>query len=347
MNMRKLTINSVTFIGGFYFFLEYLLPSKIGEFEFGVYHEQILHGVQVVGLMAIGLGLINITRVHGTNILKSKKGWLNSVALLLGLIVTLTIMASDMIQSEKANAHWQNISALGLFATHIENTAAERSFDENASKISLIRAKLIESEKALSVPRIEFQDPIAQDTWDTSQSEFAIKLAQARESTTALEKLYKENAQAEAIKTQTESLASILKDTARPAQGISNLLYDTSVSKRSFELIFNGFFAPLGSAMFSLLAFYIAAAAYRSFRIRSFEAFLMMSAAIIVMLGQIPHGPLYIYEGLPDIRLWILKNISTPAFRAIYFGSIIAGLSMAIRMWLSLEKSPLASDTEE
>lgn len=347
MNARKLIINSVTFIGGLYFFLEYLLPSKIGEFEFGAYHEQILHGVQVVGLMAIGLGLINITRVHGTNILKSKKGWLNSVALLFGLILTLSIMVSDMIQSEKANAYWQNISGLGLFATHIEKTSKDRNPEENAAKVSLIRAKLLESEKVLAVPRIEFQDPITQETWDTSQSTFAQKFAEAREATSALESQYRSAADETSIKTQTEVLANLLKETARPAQGISNLLYDTSVSKRSFELIFNGFFAPLGSAMFSLLAFYIAAAAYRSFRIRSFEAFLMMTAAIVVMLGQIPHGPLYIYEGLPDIRLWLLKNISTPAFRAIYFGSIIAGLSMAIRMWLSLEKSPLASDTEE
>ena len=70
----------------------------------------------------------------------------------------------------------------------------------------------------------------------------------------------------------------------------------------------------------------------------------MMIFAILVMLGQIPQGPLYIWEGLPALRLWLMANISTPAVRAIEFGSIVAGLAMAVRMWLSLEKSPLAVD---
>jgi hypothetical protein len=106
----------------------------------------------------------------------------------------------------------------------------------------------------------------------------------------------------------------------------------------------HSFFFPLGAAMFSLLAFYIASAAFRSFRIRSLEALFMMLAAVVVMLGQIPHGPLYISESLPGMRLWLLENLSTPAFRAIYFGAAVAGLALAVRMWLSLERSPLSDD---
>ena len=111
--------------------------------------------------------------------------------------------------------------------------------------------------------------------------------------------------------------------------------------------MYEAFFVPLGSAMFALLAFYVATAAYRSFRIRSFEASIMMLAAIVVMLGQIPHGPLYISPALPAVRRWLLMNVSTPTFRAIYFGAAVAGLAMAVRMWLSLEKGPLQSDDDE
>ena len=123
--------------------------------------------------------------------------------------------------------------------------------------------------------------------------------------------------------------------------------YDENIIVKLKKLMENGFFFPLGAAMFSLLAFYIAVAAYRSFRIKSVEALVMMIFAILVMLGQIPQGPLYIWEGLPALRLWLMSNVSTPAVRAIEFGSIIAGLAMAMRMWLSLEKSPLAVDSEE
>jgi hypothetical protein len=73
----------------------------------------------------------------------------------------------------------------------------------------------------------------------------------------------------------------------------------------------------------------------------------MMLAAVVVTLGQIPQGPIYISEDLPLVRLWLLNNLSTPAFRAIYFGAALAGLAMAVRMWLSLEKSPLATEDVE
>ena len=88
--------------------------------------------------------------------------------------------------------------------------------------------------------------------------------------------------------------------------------------------------------MFALLAFYVASAAYRAFRIRSLESALMMLAAILVMLGQIPFG-LWISDDLPLVRLWLLEVPNSAAFRAIAIGSGVAGLIMAFRMWLSLE----------
>ena len=97
--------------------------------------------------------------------------------------------------------------------------------------------------------------------------------------------------------------------------------------------------------MFSLLGFYIAAAAYRAFRISSFEALLMMSAAVIVMLGQIPFGAL-ISEYFPELRLWLLKFPSAGAFRAIKIGALIAGLGMAFRMWFSIESSSFVKEQQ-
>ena len=62
------------------------------------------------------------------------------------------------------------------------------------------------------------------------------------------------------------------------------------VSASIFEIVSQGAFFQLDAAMFSLIAFFIISAAYRAFRIRSLEATIMMSAAFLVMLGQVPIG---------------------------------------------------------
>ncbi|NIM04559.1 MAG: hypothetical protein GTO55_01400, partial [Armatimonadetes bacterium] len=62
------------------------------------------------------------------------------------------------------------------------------------------------------------------------------------------------------------------------------------LSHRVYESLFQGAMVSLAATMFSLLAFYIAAAAYRAFRLRSGEATVLVAAAFIVMLGQVPVG---------------------------------------------------------
>jgi hypothetical protein len=68
-----------------------------------------------------------------------------------------------------------------------------------------------------------------------------------------------------------------------------------------FYWIFDYIFTPLSATMFALLAFFVASASYRAFRIRNFEATLLLVSGIILMLGRVPVGAL--------IPAWIIGYI--------------------------------------
>jgi len=65
-----------------------------------------------------------------------------------------------------------------------------------------------------------------------------------------------------------------------------------------FLYLFQHFQIPLSATMFSLLAFFVASAAFRAFRARNPEATLLLIAAVLVMIGRVPIG-VWIWKGFP------------------------------------------------
>jgi hypothetical protein len=115
-----------------------------------------------------------------------------------------------------------------------------------------------------------------------------------------------------------------------------------------YTSLYNGLLLNLDAAMFSLLAFYIASAAYRAFRVRTVEAALLMIAAFVVMLGFVEFGVMltswidphsfWAFFRLEKLASWILNNLNMPAYRAVGLGVAVGSLAMAMRLWLSLER---------
>ncbi|MFW6438160.1 MAG: hypothetical protein ACOCZ7_04015, partial [Armatimonadota bacterium] len=97
-----------------------------------------------------------------------------------------------------------------------------------------------------------------------------------------------------------------------------------------FDWIFRHVQVPLDATMFALLAFFIASAAFRTFRARSTEATLLLVAAIVVMLGRVPgsllvvfgeSGPgMWLHANMPDVSEWIMNFPTVAGKRGIIFG---------------------------
>jgi hypothetical protein len=107
-----------------------------------------------------------------------------------------------------------------------------------------------------------------------------------------------------------------------------------------FDSLFQRIQAPMMSTMFSVLAFFIASAAYRAFRARSASSAILLLAALIVMLGRIPMGQL-IYHGLPGWADWIMTVPSMAVQRGILIGAALGAASMSLRIILGIERTYL------
>ncbi len=108
-----------------------------------------------------------------------------------------------------------------------------------------------------------------------------------------------------------------------------------------FEWLFNNVQVPMDATMFSLLAFFIASAAYRAFRARTFEATLLLVTAVIVMVGNVPVGDLLWPDAASNARQWILDNPNLSARRGIILGVSLGAISQSIRIILGIERSYL------
>ena len=108
-----------------------------------------------------------------------------------------------------------------------------------------------------------------------------------------------------------------------------------------FEWLYNNVQLPMDATMFSLLAFFIASAAYRAFRARTFEASLLLITALIVMMGNVPVGDLLSNDTASKARQWILDNPNLSARRGIMLGVSLGVISQSIRIILGIERSYL------
>ncbi len=100
------------------------------------------------------------------------------------------------------------------------------------------------------------------------------------------------------------------------------------------------FQTPMQATIFSLLAFYMASAAFRAFRARSFDATMLLITASIVTIGRVPIGQFF-YANMPEVVEWILNYPSMAAQRGILIGVNLGMIATSLKIILGIERGYL------
>lgn len=114
-------------------------------------------------------------------------------------------------------------------------------------------------------------------------------------------------------------------------------------TQNPFYMIYKYMYSPMQATMFALLAFFVASAAYRAFRAKTFEASLLLIAAFLVMFGRVPVSDLVWYR-FSEISDWILNVPGMAGQRAILIGAALGVVSSSLRILLGIEKEHLGRD---
>jgi len=102
-------------------------------------------------------------------------------------------------------------------------------------------------------------------------------------------------------------------------------------------------YVPMSSTMYATLAFFIASAAYRAFRIRTWQAGMLAVTAVIVMLGRVPVGRM-IWADMPTLVDWVMEVPNMVAQRGILIGAALGAVATGLKMVFGIERSYLGRE---
>jgi positive regulator of sigma E activity len=116
---------------------------------------------------------------------------------------------------------------------------------------------------------------------------------------------------------------------------IAGIIQSTSGPIYSFW--FNNLYNTCHATVGSLLAFYVATAAYRAFRAKNTESVVLLVSAIIVMVGMAPIGYL-LSPRFPAIADWLINIMNMSGQRGIMITAGIGGIAASIRVLVGIDR---------
>jgi hypothetical protein len=126
------------------------------------------------------------------------------------------------------------------------------------------------------------------------------------------------------------------------AMVLTGLRRENLEAGHAFMHIFNYVLVPIQATIFSLLAFFIASAAYRAFRARSVLATILLLTAFLIMFRFMPFG----FVSVVNLKIitWLLQVPNMAANRAIMMGISLGATATAMKIILGIERTYMGRD---
>ncbi|MDM7915810.1 MAG: hypothetical protein ACE15D_14540 [Candidatus Eisenbacteria bacterium] len=131
------------------------------------------------------------------------------------------------------------------------------------------------------------------------------------------------------------SLTTIVGFAVMVFAGISRTSFTTPGTLASN--LFQNVVVPCQATLFSMLAFYIASAAYRAFRVRTWLASILLVTAFLIMLRIVPL-PAPLSDWNSALVRWILAVPNMAAKRAIIMGVALGAIAYSMKILLGIER---------
>ena len=120
--------------------------------------------------------------------------------------------------------------------------------------------------------------------------------------------------------------------------GMAGLGIATGTDSSGYKFWYNSLLSPMSSAMFAMLAFYIASAAYRAFIAKNAEAAVLLISAVLLMLGNVALGEM-IHPNYGAVSSWIMNVPNLAGQRGMMIASAIGAVATSLRVLVGIDRT--------
>lgn len=103
-----------------------------------------------------------------------------------------------------------------------------------------------------------------------------------------------------------------------------------------YKWLWDNVLLPVSATSYATTFFFVTSAAYRAFRVKSLQAFVLLLSALLVM-GRVGVGAV-IWPGFQTLSAWIMDIPNTAGMRAVTIGAALSAVAHSVRVIAGLER---------